>query len=165
NPDGTNINDGFGSTHPENLQEKILEVEADFGLAFDGDGDRLIAVDDKGEIVDGDKIMYILEKDLKKNDLINEDMVVRTVMSNLGFYQALEKIDIKSDKTKVGDRYVVEEMKAHNYNLGGEQSGHIIMLDHNTTGDGLRTGIHLAHIMQKSGKKINDLHSEMKRLP
>src|SRR5699024_7938401 len=102
-------------------QEKVLEVEADFGLAFDGDGDRLIAVDDKGEIVDGDKIMYILAKDLKENGLLNEDMVVSTVMSNLGFYQALEKIDIKSDKTKVGDRYVVEEMKAHNYNLGGEQ--------------------------------------------
>ena len=165
NPDGTNINDGFGSTHPEKLQEKVLEVEADFGLAFDGDGDRLIAVDDKGEIVDGDKIMYILAKDLKENGLLNEDMVVSTVMSNLGFYQALEKIDIKSDKTKVGDRYVVEEMKAHNYNLGGEQSGHIIMLDHNTTGDGLLTGIHLAHIIKKSGKKLSELHSEMKKFP
>lgn len=165
NPDGTNINDGFGSTHPEKLQEKVLEVEADFGLAFDGDGDRLIAVDDKGEIVDGDKIMYILAKDLKENGLLNDDMVVSTVMSNLGFYQALESLDIKSDKTKVGDRYVVEEMKAHNYNLGGEQSGHIIMLDHNTTGDGLLTGIHLAHIIKKSGKKLSELHSEMKKFP
>src|SRR5699024_3302899 len=96
---------------------------------------------------------------------LNDDMVVSTVMSNLGFYQALESLDIKSDKTKVGDRYVVEEMKAHNYNLGGEQSGHIIMLDHNTTGDGLLTGIHLAHIIKKSGKKLSELHSEMKKFP
>ncbi|WOS95895.1 phosphoglucosamine mutase [Nosocomiicoccus massiliensis] len=165
NPDGTNINAGFGSTHPEKLQEKVVELGADFGLAFDGDGDRIIAVDEKGQLVDGDKIMYILAKDLKENGLLNDDMVVSTVMSNLGFYQALEKLKIKSDKTKVGDRYVVEEMKTHNYNLGGEQSGHIIMLDHNTTGDGLLTGVQLAHIIKKSGKTLSELHGEMVKFP
>lgn len=165
NPDGTNINDGVGSTHPEKLVELVKEKECDFGLAFDGDGDRLIAVDENGDIVDGDKIMFILAQHLKEDGKLKDDMVVSTVMSNLGFYKALEAHGLRSDKTKVGDRYVVEEMRKHGYSLGGEQSGHIVMMDYNTTGDGLLSGVHLAAIIKKTGKPLSELASQVETFP
>lgn len=165
NPDGTNINEGVGSTHPEKLVELVQEEKCDLGLAFDGDGDRLIAVDEKGNIVDGDKIMFIIAQYLKENDELKDDMVVSTVMSNLGFYKALKAHGLKSDKTKVGDRYVVEEMRKHGYSLGGEQSGHIIMMNYNTTGDGLLSGVHLAAIVKKSGKTLGELASQVETFP
>ena len=120
-PDGYNINENCGSTHPEALAKKVLETGSDFGLAFDGDGDRIIAVDENGKIVDGDQIMFIIGQEMHKNQELNNNMIVSTVMSNLGFYKALENEGIQSNKTKVGDRYVVEEMRRGNYNLGGEQ--------------------------------------------
>ncbi|MBA4537839.1 phosphoglucosamine mutase [Bacillus aquiflavi] len=164
-PNGLNINDGVGSTHPEALAEFVKEKGADVGLAFDGDGDRLIAIDEKGEIVDGDQIMAICGKYLKKQGRLKHSTVVSTVMSNLGFYKALEENEIKSVQTAVGDRYVVEEMKKNGYNLGGEQSGHIIFLDYNTTGDGLLTGIQLVNIMKVTEKSLSELASEMKKFP
>ncbi len=165
NPDGNNINDGVGSTHPEKLAELVLDTDSDFGLAFDGDGDRIIAVDEQGQIVDGDQIMFILAQDMDARGELTDHMVVSTVMSNLGFYKGLESLNIKSDKTKVGDRYVVEEMRRSSYNLGGEQSGHIVMMDHNTTGDGLLTGIHLASIVKRSGKTLSELAGQMTKYP
>jgi phosphoglucosamine mutase len=165
NPDGTNINAEVGSTHPERLQELVKDEKCDFGLAFDGDGDRIIAVDEKGEIVDGDKIMFILAQDMKEKGLLKDDTVVSTVMSNLGFYKAIEAHGMRSDKTKVGDRYVVAEMREHGYNLGGEQSGHIVMMDYNTTGDGLLTGVHLAAVVKESGKKLSELAAQIETFP
>lgn len=164
-PNGLNINDGVGSTKPEALAKFVIEKEADVGLAFDGDGDRLIAVDEKGNIIDGDQIMYICAKYMKERGTLNENTVVSTVMSNLGFYKALEKEDIKSVQTAVGDRYVVEEMKKSGFNLGGEQSGHIIFMNYNTTGDGLLTGIQLVNIMKVTNKPLSELASEMKKFP
>jgi phosphoglucosamine mutase len=164
-PNGTNINDGVGSTHPEVLAEFVKEKGADVGLAFDGDGDRLIAVDEKGRIVDGDQIMYICAKYLNEQGMLNEGTVVSTVMSNLGFYKALEEHSVKSVKTAVGDRYVVEEMKKNGYNLGGEQSGHIIFLDYISTGDGMLSAIQLVNIMKVTKKSLSELASEMKKFP
>jgi len=164
-PNGLNINDGVGSTHPESLAAFVKEKQADVGLAFDGDGDRLIAVDEKGEIVDGDQIMYICAKYMKETGRLKQDTVVSTVMSNLGFYKALEQHGIKSIPTAVGDRYVVEEMRKNGYNLGGEQSGHIIFLDFNTTGDGLLTGLQLVNIMKATKKPLSELAGEMKKFP
>ncbi len=164
-PNGLNINDGVGSTHPEALAGFVKEKQADVGLAFDGDGDRLIAVDEKGEIVDGDQIMYICAKYMKETGRLKQDTVVSTVMSNLGFYKALEQHGIKSIPTAVGDRYVVEEMRKNGYNLGGEQSGHIIFLDFNTTGDGLLTGLQLVNIMKATKKPLSELAGEMKKFP
>ena len=165
NPDGYNINDQVGSTHPEKLAETVVEKECDFGLAFDGDGDRLIAVDEKGDIIDGDQIMFIIGQEMAKNQELNHNMIVSTVMSNLGFYKALEAEGIQSNKTKVGDRYVVEEMRRGGYNLGGEQSGHIVMMDYNTTGDGLLTGVQLASVIKLTGKKLSELAAQMKKYP
>jgi phosphoglucosamine mutase len=165
NPDGTNINAGVGSTNPEKVVELVKEESCDFGFAFDGDGDRIIAVDEKGNIVDGDKIMFILAQHMKSEGMLKDDMVVSTVMSNLGFYKALEAHGLKSDKTKVGDRYVVEEMRSGGYSLGGEQSGHIIMMDYNTTGDGLLTGVHLASIIKSSGKTLSELAGQVETFP
>ncbi|MED4403947.1 phosphoglucosamine mutase [Metabacillus fastidiosus] len=164
-PNGLNINDGVGSTHPEALAAFLREKGADVGLAFDGDGDRLIAVDEKGAVVDGDQIMYICAKYFKEQGRLNDDTIVSTVMSNLGFYKALEAQQIKSIPTAVGDRYVVEEMKKNNYNLGGEQSGHIIFLDYNTTGDGLLTALQIVNIMKVTGKTLSELAGEMKKYP
>jgi phosphoglucosamine mutase len=164
-PNGLNINDGVGSTHPEALAKFVLEKGADVGLAFDGDGDRLIAVDEKGNIVDGDQIMYICGKYLKEQGRLKHGTIVSTVMSNLGFYKALEEHNIRSVQTAVGDRYVVEEMKKNGYNLGGEQSGHIIFLDYNTTGDGLLTGLQLVNIMKITEKPLSELAAEMKKFP
>lgn len=165
NPTGLNINDGVGSTNPEKLQELVLEKEADIGLAFDGDGDRLIAVDENGKIVDGDQIMFILAKYLNEAGNLNKNTVVSTVMSNIGFYKALEENNIASVKTNVGDRYVMEEMRANGYNLGGEQSGHIILLDHSTGGDGMLSGIQLVNVMEETGKTLSELAGEMKVYP
>ncbi len=164
-PNGLNINDGVGSTHPEALAAFVQEKEADIGLAFDGDGDRLIAIDENGEIVDGDQIMYICAKFMKEHGRLKHNTVVSTVMSNLGFYKGLEAHDIQSNQTAVGDRYVVEEMKKKGYNLGGEQSGHIIFLDYNTTGDGLLTGLQLANIMKATKKPLSELAKEMQKFP
>ncbi|MGR3766531.1 phosphoglucosamine mutase [Rossellomorea sp. NS-SX7] len=164
-PDGLNINEGVGSTHPESLAEMVKEKGADVGLAFDGDGDRIIAVDEHGNIVDGDQIMYICGKYLKSEGRLKQSTVVSTVMSNLGFHKGLEEHGIQSIQTAVGDRYVVEEMKTNGYNLGGEQSGHIIFLDYNTTGDGLLTGIQLVNIMKVTGKSLSELAGEMQKFP
>ena len=164
-PDGVNINENCGSTHPELLQAAVLEQEADFGFAFDGDCDRLIAVDGKGNIVDGDHILFVIGRHMKEQGTLKNDTVVSTVMSNLGFYKTLEKMDMKSKATKVGDRYVLEEMLANDYNLGGEQSGHIIMLDYATTGDGLLSAIQLANVVRESGRSLNELASDMPKYP
>lgn len=164
-PDGLNINDGVGSTHPEHLQEKVKEVGATIGLAFDGDSDRLIAVDENGEIVDGDKIMYIIGSYLSSQGLLEKNTIVTTVMSNLGFHKALDAKGIHKVITAVGDRYVVEEMRKSGYNLGGEQSGHVVIMDYNTTGDGQLTGVQLTKIMQETGKKLSELAAEVTIYP
>ena len=164
-PDGLNINDGVGSTHPEHLQEKVKEVGATIGLAFDGDSDRLIAVDENGEIVDGDKIMYIIGSYLSSQGLLEKNTIVTTVMSNLGFHKALDAKGIHKEITAVGDRYVVEEMRKSGYNLGGERSGHVVIMDYNTTGDGQLTGVQLTKIMQETGKKLSELAAEVTIYP
>ncbi|MGM9986161.1 MAG: phosphoglucosamine mutase, partial [Bacillaceae bacterium] len=164
-PNGLNINDGVGSTHPEALAALVKEKGANVGLSFDGDGDRLIAIDENGEIVDGDQIMYICAKHMKQAGKLKQDTLVSTVMSNLGFYKAIEKAEVKSVVAGVGDRYVMEEMRKGGYNLGGEQSGHIIFLDHITTGDGLLSALQLVNIMKATGKKLSDLANEMKKYP
>lgn len=164
-PNGLNINDGVGSTHPEGLCQLVVDKNVDIGLAFDGDGDRLIAVDELGRVVDGDQIMFIIGQYLHSKGRLKSNTIVSTIMSNLGFYKALDERGMTSVKTAVGDRYVVEEMKKGNYNLGGEQSGHIIFLDYNTTGDGLLTALQLVNIMKKTGKKLSELASEMTIYP
>jgi phosphoglucosamine mutase len=164
-PNGININAGVGSTHPEALAAMVKEKGADVGLSFDGDGDRLIAIDEKGNIVDGDQIMFICGKYMKEQGRLKHSTIVSTVMSNLGFYKGLEGYGIHSVPTAVGDRYVVEEMKKNGFNLGGEQSGHIIFLDYNTTGDGLLTGLQLVNIMKSTQKKLSELAADMKKFP
>ena len=164
-PNGLNINDGVGSTHPEALAEMVVEKGADAGLAFDGDGDRIIAVDELGRIIDGDKIMYICAKYLAEKKRLKKDTIVTTVMSNLGFHKAVEEIGLKDVVTQVGDRYVVEEMRKNDYNFGGEQSGHMICLDYNTTGDGMLSGIQLLNVMKQTGKKLSELADEVTIYP
>ncbi|RKD22655.1 phosphoglucosamine mutase [Ammoniphilus oxalaticus] len=165
NPDGLNINEDCGSTHPENAREAVLEHKADVGLAFDGDADRLIAIDEKGNIVDGDHILFILAESMAKNLKLKRNTVVSTVMSNLGFYKAVEELDIDAKQTQVGDRYVMEEMIKGGYCLGGEQSGHIIMLDYNTTGDGMLTAIQLLDVMVSEGIPLSSLAERMRKFP
>ena len=165
NPDGLNINVKVGSTHPEAMAKKVVETGSDLGLAFDGDADRLIAVDENGEIVDGDKIMFIVGKYLLGQGKLAQDTLVTTVMSNLGFHLALEEAGINSVITAVGDRYVVEEMKKNNYNFGGEQSGHMIFLDYNTTGDGQLSAIQLLKVMRETGTSLSELASEVTIYP
>lgn len=164
-PDGLNINEGVGSTHPELLAETVLEKKADLGLAFDGDGDRIIAVDEKGNVIDGDKLLYVIGKYLNDHGQLKNSTVVSTVMSNIGFYHALEEDDIQSVKTAVGDRFVVKEMRENGFNLGGEQAGHIVFLDHSTTGDGLLTGIQLMQVMKESDKSLSELAEPVKKYP
>ncbi|MFS1663723.1 phosphoglucosamine mutase [Streptococcus sp. zg-JUN1979] len=164
-PNGLNINDGVGSTHPEALQELVLSSNSQMGLAFDGDSDRLIAVDEKGQLVDGDKIMYIIGNYLSQHGKLAKNTIVTTVMSNLGFHKALEREGIKKAVTAVGDRYVVEEMRKSGYNLGGEQSGHVIIMDYNTTGDGQLTAIQLAKVVKESGKTLSQLAAEVTIYP
>ncbi|WP_342514109.1 phosphoglucosamine mutase [Sporosarcina sp. FSL K6-1522] len=164
-PNGLNINEGVGSTHPEELAKLVVEKGAHIGLAFDGDGDRLIAVDEQGNIVDGDQIMYIIGRHLQSEGRLQSGTIVSTIMSNLGFHKAVEEQGMKSIQTAVGDRYVVEEMRKNGYNFGGEQSGHIVFLDYNTTGDGLLTGLQLVNIMKRTGRKLSELASEMTIYP
>lgn len=164
-PNGLNINDGVGSTHPEALAAFVTENDVQVGLAFDGDGDRLIAVDENGTIVDGDKIMYITGKFMDAQGRLKHHTVVSTVMSNIGFYKALSEHGMTSVKTAVGDRYVMAEMLASGYNLGGEQSGHIIFSDWATTGDGLLTALQLLYVMKETGKKLSELAAEVQIYP
>lgn len=164
-PDGLNINDHVGATHTEKLQEEVVKQGAQLGLAFDGDADRCIAVDENGNEVDGDHIMYIIGSYLSEHGRLKKDTIVTTVMSNLGFTKALERRGIKNVRTQVGDRYVSEEMRANGYNLGGEQSGHVIMSDYHNTGDGMLTGLHLLLVMKKTGKSLSELLEDFKEYP
>ncbi len=164
-PDGLNINDGFGSTHPATLRAEVLRHGADLGLAFDGDADRLIAIDETGEEVDGDFILCICGDAMNRAGKLKDGTIVSTVMSNIGFYKATEKLSLNTAKTAVGDRYVMEEMRRGGYNLGGEQSGHVIFLDYNTTGDGILTAIQLVDTMKASGKKLSVLKAMMTKYP
>ena len=164
-PDGLNINDGCGSTHLEPLRAAVLEHGADAGFAVDGDADRCLAVDARGEVVDGDQILAILGLALRDQGRLAADTVVATVMSNLGFVQALRREGLGVRQTKVGDRYVLEAMRAGGYSLGGEQSGHVILSDHATTGDGLLTALHVLQRMVRTGSGLADLAAVMTRLP
>ncbi|WP_340376801.1 phosphoglucosamine mutase [Streptomyces sp. SS7] len=164
-PDGLNINDGCGSTHLGKLQAAVVEHGADFGIAHDGDADRCLAVDHTGEEIDGDQILSVLALAMRERGVLRSDTVVATVMSNLGFKLAMEREGIRLVQAAVGDRYVLEEMKEHGYALGGEQSGHVIILDHATTGDGTLTGLMLAARVAQSGKSLRELASVMERLP
>ena len=164
-PNGVNINDNVGSTKIETISEFVKENNVDVGFAFDGDGDRVLAVDANGNIVDGDKIMFILAKHLKEQGELKDNMVVSTVMSNIGFYKAIEENGLQSVKTAVGDRYVVEEMRKNDYSLGGEQSGHIVLMNYATTGDGILTAVKLANIIKTSGKSLEELASEVSIYP
>ena len=164
-PNGININDNVGSTKIDTISAFVKENNVDVGFAFDGDGDRVLAVDANGNIVDGDKIMFILAKHLKEQGELKDNMVVSTVMSNIGFYKAIEENGLQSVKTAVGDRYVVEEMRNNNYSLGGEQSGHIILMNYATTGDGILTAVKLANIIKSTGKSLEELASEVSIYP
>ena len=164
-PNGININDGVGSTHPAGLQAFVKEKGAMVGLAFDGDGDRLIAVDENGELVDGDKIMFICGQHLKSKGRLEKDTIVSTVMSNIGFHKAIEEHGMVALKAQVGDRYVVEAMREGGYVLGGEQSGHIVFLNLNTTGDGLLSAVQLLAVMKETGKPLSELAAQVTIFP
>lgn len=164
-PDGLNINDGYGSTHIGMLQNAVVEHHADLGIAHDGDADRCLAVDHTGAAIDGDQIMAILAIAMRERGELRHDTLVATVMSNLGMFQALEGEQITVRKTAVGDRYVLEDMLAGGYSLGGEQSGHVIFLDHATTGDGTLTGLMVASRVAQTGRTLQELASVMTRLP
>ena len=165
NPDGTNINANCGSTHMEELQARVVYEKANIGLAFDGDADRLLAVDETGKQVDGDEIMAIVGNHMKEKGILKDNTIVATVMSNLGFFLMGKEQGIHIEQTKVGDRYVLERMQEIGANLGGEQSGHIIFLDENTTGDGLLSALHLLRVMVETGKKLSELSTVMTVLP
>jgi phosphoglucosamine mutase len=156
-PDGLNINDGGGSTHLDRLLSVVVEQGADAGIAHDGDADRCLAVDAEGRVVDGDQIMAVLALSMRQKETLREDTVVATVMSNEGFRLAMRQAGVEVVDTAVGDRYVLEAMKAGGYSLGGEQSGHVIMLDHSTTGDGVLTAVHLLATVAESGRTLADL--------
>ena len=164
-PDGLNINRDCGSTHIDGLRKYVVEEHCDLGFAFDGDADRCLAVDHEGNLVDGDKILYICGVDLKKRGMLHDNMIVTTVMSNLGLYKACEAAGISCQKTKVGDRYVYENMSANRYDLGGEQSGHIIFLRHETTGDGIVTAIKIMETVLDSGKTLKELAEPVQIYP
>lgn len=164
-PDGTNINENCGSTHPERLCELVRELGADVGLAFDGDADRLMAVDERGKLVNGDQVMCICANHLKSQGRLRGNTLVTTIMSNMGLDLALKKLGIQQVKTKVGDRYVLENMLENHYSLGGEQSGHVIFLDYNTTGDGLITALQLLTVMVESKQSLSRLAQIMEILP
>jgi len=165
NPDGTNINSNCGSTHPEELQARVVYEKANVGLAFDGDADRLMAVDELGNVINGDQLMAIVGTHMKNQGKLKNDTIVATVMSNLGFFMMAEENQIHVEQTKVGDRYVLERMKEIGASLGGEQSGHIIFLDENTTGDGLLSALHLLQVMVETGKPLSELASVMEMMP
>ncbi|MBB6715399.1 phosphoglucosamine mutase [Clostridium gasigenes] len=165
NPDGTNINENCGSTHPEELMDYVVRKKCDLGFAFDGDADRCLAVDEKGNLINGDIVLTLCAKYLKDLGKLKDNTLVVTVMSNLGMDIACKREGINTIKTKVGDRYVLEEMVKNGYVLGGEQSGHVIFLDYNTTGDGLVTALQVASIKKRSGKTLSELAGIMKELP
>lgn len=165
NPNGININDKCGSTHIEFLQKYVVENKLSMGFAYDGDGDRCLAVDEKGDLIDGDKIMAIISNYLKEKGKLSKDTIVATVMSNLGLHKYAEKNGLNLEQTQVGDRYVLEEMLKNEYNLGGEQSGHIILLDYNPTGDGILTSIMLIQAVLESNKKASELAEIIKLYP
>ena len=165
NPDGVNINDNCGSTHLEGLKKFVVENKCNLGIAYDGDGDRCLAVDENGNEIDGDKILAILSNSFKQKGILNKDTVVATVMSNLGLNKYAEANDINFIQTKVGDRYVLEEMLKNGYNLGGEQSGHVICLDYNPTGDGILTSILLIRAMLEQNKTASEISSIMRAYP
>ncbi|GAA1432436.1 phosphoglucosamine mutase [Microlunatus lacustris] len=164
-PDGLNINENCGSTHMDSLRETVVATGADLGIALDGDADRCLAVDAAGRMVDGDQILAVLALALREDGRLKHDTVVATVMSNLGFVQAMRAAGITVDQTRVGDRYVLESMRNGGFFLGGEQSGHVVMMEHATTGDGVLTGLHLMSRMATSGKSLAELASVMTRLP
>jgi phosphoglucosamine mutase len=164
-PDGTNINLNCGSTHPEELMSFVKNASLDLGLAFDGDADRMLAVDENGELVDGDKVIAICAKKMKTEGTLKKNTAVVTVMSNMGFFKFCEDNDIDCSKTAVGDRYVLERMLKDGYNIGGEQSGHVIFLDYATTGDGELSGVQLVETVVKSGKKLSELATIMTVYP
>ncbi len=164
-PNGININDGCGALHPEMISGLVQEQGADMGIAFDGDGDRVIVVDEKGNIIDGDQIMAICAKSLLEHERLRKKTVVATVMSNMGLEVALERMGARLVRTNVGDRYVVEAMRSHGYNFGGEQSGHLIFLDHITTGDGILAALQLLAVMQDTGRPLSELATIMDRFP
>lgn len=165
NPDGTNINANCGSTHMSELRARVVYEKADVGIAFDGDADRMMAVDEMGNVIDGDQIMAIIGNHMKRQGLLKKDTIVVTVMTNLGFSLMGDREGLNIEKTKVGDRYVLEHMLEHGYNLGGEQSGHIIFLDDNTTGDGLLSALRLLKVMVDTKQKLSDLAGIMEVLP
>jgi phosphoglucosamine mutase len=164
-PDGLNINDGCGSTHLEPLQQAVLAHGADVGVAYDGDADRCLAVDSSGRVVDGDQIMGVLAVSLHEQGRLAGSTLVTTVMSNLGLRLAMERAGISTVQTAVGDRYVLEAMRRQGYNLGGEQSGHVLLTDHATTGDGVLTSLHLLDRMAATGRALADLAADVERLP
>ena len=164
-PDGTNINANCGSTHMEELKARVVYENANIGLAFDGDADRLMAVDENGKVVDGDQIMAIVGNHMKSKGELADNTIVATVMSNLGFFLMGEKNDIHIEQTKVGDRYVLERMREMGASLGGEQSGHIIFLDENTTGDGLLSALHLLQVVVETQKPLSELAQVMEVMP
>ena len=165
NPDGTNINANCGSTHMEELQARVVYEKANIGLAFDGDADRLLAVDENGNLVDGDQIMAIVGNHMRSQGKLKKDTIVVTVMSNLGFTLMAKEQNLNIETTKVGDRYVLERMKEIGASLGGEQSGHVIFLDENTTGDGLLSALHLLQVLVDTGKPLSELSQIMTVLP
>ena len=164
-PDGININDSCGSTHLEGLKKFVVENKLDLGIAYDGDGDRCLAVDENGEEIDGDKLMAIISQNLRKNGKLNKDTIVGTVMSNLGLNKYCRDNGLEFLQTKVGDRYVLEEMQKDGFNLGGEQSGHIILLDYNPTGDGILTSLMLIKSIFEENKKASELGALVKKYP
>lgn len=164
-PNGKNINDSCGSTNPKLIEELVKKEKSNIGMSFDGDADRIIAVDEEGKVVDGDHILAIVATYLKENNKLKNNAAVGTIMSNMGLKKYLETIDVDFIETKVGDRYILEKMLKDDYVIGAEQSGHVIFLDYNTTGDGLATGIHLLEIMKKTGKKLSELNALMKDYP
>ena len=165
NPNGININENCGSTHLESLKQYVVKNKMSLGIAYDGDGDRCLAVDENGEEIDGDKILAILSKYLKEKGKLSKDTIVATVMSNLGLNKYAEKNGLNLIQTKVGDRYVLEEMLKSGYDLGGEQSGHVILLDYNPTGDGILTSLMLIQAILESGKKASELGNIVQKYP
>jgi phosphoglucosamine mutase len=164
-PNGRNINDGCGCVHPQRAMARVREVRADLGIAIDGDADRVLLIDERGRLVDGDQLLAVAARDLAERGLLAGGAVVATVMSNLGLEKALAALGLGLLRTQVGDRYVLEAMRAGDYNLGGEQSGHLIFLDHNTTGDGLLTALQILAIMRRKERPLSELVKGIERFP
>jgi len=165
NPDGMNINLNCGALHPEGLAQKVLETKADIGLAFDGDGDRLVVVDEKGATLSGDQVLAICASRLKQENRLKNNILVTTVMSNMGLAAALKRMGVEHVQSKVGDRYVLEEMQKKDAIIGGEESGHIIFLDHHTTGDGILSALQLLYVLKNESKPVSELAKVMQVFP